>query len=97
MRVPHSDDYAKLFVQPGAIRSTSTNAGPSAYTTQAHAAPSNNEYAHLPLVQREILLFMRSEPSNDEGIHVAKIARSVGGGDAAAIRQGAYYVFLNIK
>ena len=69
------------------------SAGPSAsaYTTQAHNPTANtNQYANLPPLERQIVTFMRSQPPNEEGIHVAAIARhvaSVGSaGDAHGIR-----------
>ncbi|KAI0709247.1 hypothetical protein C8Q76DRAFT_742641 [Earliella scabrosa] len=56
------------------------SAGPSAsaYTTQAHNPTANtNQYANLPPLERQIVTFMRSQPPNEEGIHVAAIARHV--------------------
>lgn len=42
-------------------------------------------YAHLPSIQRRIVEFMMNQPQQSEGIHVAAVARHIGG-DAHAIR-----------
>lgn len=62
--------------------STSNPAHPStasAYTAQTGQIASNDQFAHLPKVQREILHFIMSQPAHDDGIHVGAIARAVGG------------------
>ena len=62
----------------------------SAYTAQARSTASNNQFASLSPLQRQIVDFMLSQPKTDEGIHVAAIARHVassgGVGDANLIR-----------
>ncbi|KAG7452416.1 replication protein A, subunit RPA32 [Guyanagaster necrorhizus] len=62
-------------------------AGSSTLAYQSHSAQpvSNDEYAHLPKLQRDIVHFMLKQESNEEGVHVASIARSIGGGDAQMI------------
>ena len=42
-------------------------------------------YAHLPAIQRRIVEFMMDQKQESDGIHVAAIARHIGG-DAHAIR-----------
>ena len=69
-----------------------SGSGPSAsaYTAQARSTASNNQFASLSPLQRQIVDFMLSQPKTDEGIHVAAIARHVassgGVGDANLIR-----------
>lgn len=40
---------------------------------------SADQYSHLPQLQRRIAEFMTTQPDTDEGVHVAAIARAVGG------------------
>jgi len=54
-------------------------AGSSAYTTQSNAAVSKDEFAAFPPMERSILKFIISQPISDEGVHVAAIARAIGG------------------
>ncbi|KAI0928429.1 hypothetical protein AcW1_005676 [Taiwanofungus camphoratus] len=70
-------------VQTGAI--SNGLAGSSAYTAQSSTTVSNDQFANLPLLQRNIVGFILSQPPNEEGVHVAAIARAVGG-DAHSIR-----------
>ena len=66
--------------------------GATAYTAQSSASGTiNPQFAGLPVLQKEIIKFMTSQPASDEGIHVAAIARHVGNlglpkGDAQQIR-----------
>jgi len=55
----------------------------SAYAPGARTA-AVDQYAHLPPIQREIINFILLQPTHTEGVHVAAIARAVGG-DAHAI------------
>ncbi|KAI0345172.1 replication protein A, subunit RPA32 [Trametopsis cervina] len=58
--------------------------GTSPYAAQGSAAPQRDQYAHLPPIQRNIINFILSQPNHTDGVHVAAIARAVGG-DANAI------------
>lgn len=68
--------------QPGA--GGSGTAGSSAYANQSTSA-ADTEYSHLPPVQRKIVQFILSQPPNHDGVHIAAIARAIGG-NAAEIR-----------
>jgi len=50
--------------------------GASAYTTQSHTTPANDQYANRPTLQRAIISFLRNQPPNGEGVHVGAIARA---------------------
>lgn len=51
------------------------------------SAPIGDEYSHRPKLEQDICRFIAVQPANDAGIHVAAIARAVGGGvDAHRIR-----------
>lgn len=64
-----------------------STAAPSAYTGQAQSATAaNDQFAHLPPIQRKILTFMMNQPTSDTGIHVGAIARAIGG-DAHSISE----------
>lgn len=63
----------------------STHAGNTTdYAAQSHRS-EKDQYSHLPATAQRILNAIRSQ-NQSEGVHVAAIARSVGG-DAVAIRQ----------
>ena len=49
----------------------------NASTTGAGGGAASDMFAGLPALQRRILQFIISEPKTDEGVHVAKIARSI--------------------
>ncbi|KAI0748134.1 replication protein A subunit RPA32 [Daedaleopsis nitida] len=75
-----------------ATNGTTSHSVASAYTTQTHNTGANSSrYAHLPPLQRQILMFMLSQPKTGDGIHVAAIARHIatnhnaGDGDAHSI------------
>ena len=61
----------------------------SAYATQPGLVVSD-QYSHLPNLQRAIVRFIAGQPPRDEGVHVAIIAKAIGGGDVDArkIRYG---------
>ncbi|KAH9951454.1 replication protein A subunit RPA32 [Amylocystis lapponica] len=80
---PRPSDAARAAAIPAAGGSA---AGPSAYTAQAHNSGMNNQYSNLKPLQRQIVQFILSQPRNEEGVHVAAIARSVGG-EAVAISE----------
>ncbi|KAI0726629.1 replication protein A subunit RPA32 [Fomitopsis betulina] len=61
----------------GAIANDSANA--SAYDPPSSSATRMEPYAHLPSIQRRIVEFMMNQPQQSEGIHVAAIARHIGG------------------
>jgi len=69
--------------KPGGQAANGTSPANGATTMSAYnsstAVGSNasSEYAHLPGLQRKIVEFILSQPSNDEGVHVAAIARAV--------------------
>ncbi|KAH9935018.1 uncharacterized protein B0H18DRAFT_927723 [Fomitopsis serialis] len=58
----------------------------SAYNPQSTATGGMEQYAHLPSIQRRIVEFMMSQPQQNEGVHVAAIARHIGG-EANAISE----------
>ncbi|KAF5330919.1 hypothetical protein D9619_005432 [Psilocybe cf. subviscida] len=64
-----------------------SGAGISAYSAQSNAPAHNDQFAHLPALQRKIVHFIMSQPLQDEGIHVAAIAKAIGasGEDARKI------------
>jgi len=66
--------------QPAA--QTSTANGHSAYTAQSNST-ANDQFSHLPEIERTIIKFMLEQPQNEEGVHVGSIARAVGGNAAA--------------
>ncbi|EPS98543.1 replication protein A subunit RPA32, partial [Fomitopsis schrenkii] len=68
----------------GAIANGSANA--SAYDPPSSSATRMEPYAHLPSIQRRIVEFMMNQPQQSEGIHVAAVARHIGG-DAHAISE----------
>ncbi len=71
--------------RPGqANQSAVGTAGSSAYANQSTSA-ADTEYSHLPPVQRKIVQFILSQPPNHDGVHIAAIARAIGG-NAAEIR-----------
>jgi len=57
--------------------------GMSAYATQPGSVVSD-QYSHLPNLQRAIVRFIAGQPPRDEGVHVAIIAKAIGGGDVDA-------------
>lgn len=62
----------------------------SAYATQTNSSVVD-QFSHLPNLQRAIVKFMIDQPPRDEGVHVAIIAKAIGGGDvnnAHKIRYG---------
>ncbi|KII88398.1 hypothetical protein PLICRDRAFT_161449 [Plicaturopsis crispa FD-325 SS-3] len=73
---------------PGAANGTGSGANgstsASAYAVQS--ASTNDQYSHLPAVQRQIIQFIASQAQNDDGVHVAAIARAIGG-DAHSISE----------
>ncbi|KAK0228729.1 replication protein A subunit RPA32 [Armillaria fumosa] len=62
-----------------------TGSSTSAYQSHSAQPVSHDEYAHLPKLQRDIVNFMLKQDNSEEGVHVASIARSIGGGDAQKI------------
>ncbi|KAK0483813.1 replication protein A subunit RPA32 [Armillaria novae-zelandiae] len=62
-----------------------TGSSTSAYQSHSAQPVSHDEYAHLPKLQRDIVNFMLKQENSEEGVHVASIARSIGGGDAQKI------------
>jgi replication factor A2 len=54
-------------------------AGHSAYTAQPNTNATKDNFAGFPPIQRAIINFITSQPPNDEGVHVAAIARAIGG------------------
>ncbi|KAF7792950.1 hypothetical protein EIP86_004053 [Pleurotus ostreatoroseus] len=87
---PFVHTFARLTTfQPGEqnAQTTSTAARPSAasaYTAQTGQTASNDQFAHLPPIHRKIIEFILSQPAHDDGVHVAAIARAIGG-DAQVI------------
>jgi len=67
------------------IGSTLADTNTSAYTSQSRPT-ATDQFSHLPPLQRSIARFILQQPSTDEGIHVAAIARAIGtAGDAQKI------------
>lgn len=57
----------------------------SAYGAQSTGV--NDQFSHLPNLERSIVRFILSQPTRDEGIHVGKIAQAIGSGiNPATIR-----------
>ncbi|TFK42517.1 hypothetical protein BDQ12DRAFT_278987 [Crucibulum laeve] len=75
--------------QPRApANATAITGGTNAYANQSSSVANFDEYSHLPALQRSIIRFILEQPHNDEGIHVAAIARAIGtDGDALKISQ----------
>ena len=65
--------------------SKANSANASAYTAQSSRTAEDEQWAHLPALQRSIVKFIRDQPPHDDGVHVAAIARAVGG-EATKIR-----------
>jgi hypothetical protein len=60
-------------------------AGSSAYAAQTSSTSSDSRFANLPDLPKRIIEFIVTQPSAEEGVHVAAIARAIGG-DALSIR-----------
>jgi len=69
----------------------------SAYATQTNLAGGNDQFSHLPNLQRAIVRFIIDQPPRDEGVHVAIIAKAIAGGDVDArkIRYGMVYLAVS--
>lgn len=70
--------------QPGAHSGATTSIGSSASAYTSHSSGGANDdmadYKGLPVLQREIIKFILSQPERDEGgVHVGMIAKSVQG------------------
>lgn len=50
----------------------------SAYNTQSHAT-NTNQFSHLTPIQQKIIAFVLANNSSPDGVHVAAIARAMGG------------------
>ena len=61
----------------------------------AHSTGVNDQFSHLPNLQRSIVKFIHSQPEREEGIHVGKIAQAIGGNgiDPATIRYGRSFIW----
>ncbi|THG98963.1 hypothetical protein EW026_g3304 [Hermanssonia centrifuga] len=72
--------------QPQTAAAAARTPGTSAYTAQSHGASANDQFSHLPAIQRNIVNFILAQPMDvrDNGVHVAAIARAIGG-DAQSI------------
>ena len=65
----------------------------SAYGAQTNSTGVNDQFSHLPNLQRSIVRFILSQPTREEGIHVGKIAQAIGhGNDPATIRYGYNFI-----
>ncbi|ETW85830.1 hypothetical protein HETIRDRAFT_471029 [Heterobasidion irregulare TC 32-1] len=49
----------------------------SAYTAAANTVAANDQYAHLPPLQRNIIHFITAQPFSDDGVHASAISRGV--------------------
>jgi len=60
----------------------------SAYSAQSNSTGLPDQFGHLPPLQRAIINFIISQPPQEEGIHVAAIAKAIraSGEDAHKIR-----------
>ncbi|PPQ73019.1 hypothetical protein CVT26_014667 [Gymnopilus dilepis] len=67
------------------VQNTGTNI--SAYSGQSAQPAIQDQYSHLPALQRDIVRFIQNQPHEDEGVHVAVIAKAIGasGEDARKI------------
>ena len=82
---PRPGEQQQQHGQGPAASARATNA--SAYSAHASSAASDEQFAHLPVIQRSIIKFIikQNEAGKTDGVHVAAIARAVGG-EASAIR-----------
>jgi replication factor A2 len=63
----------------------------SAYGAQSTGV--NDQFSHLPNLQRSIVRFILSQPTREEGIHVGKIAQAIGSGiDPSTIGYGHNFI-----
>lgn len=70
----------------------------SAYGAQTNSTGVNDQFSHLPNLQRSIVGFILSQPTRDEGIHVGKIAQAIGSGvDPNTIRYGHNFIQRSIS
>jgi len=74
-----------LASQPKTGQNTTSNL--SAYSAQSNSTGLPDQFGHLPQLQRAIINFIISQPPQEEGIHVAAIAKAIGasGEDARKI------------
>lgn len=49
----------------------------SAYATQTNLPGVNDQFSHLPKLQRDIMRFIIDQPPRDEGVHVGLIAKAI--------------------
>lgn len=62
-----------------------SGSGSGAYSTQGPSSIANaNRFAHLDPLSQKILNYVAAQPETAEGVHLAHMARDVGG-DAASI------------
>jgi len=73
-RGPPSNPSSALQTNPAPEGSV----GMSAYGAQSTGV--NDQFSHLPNLQRSIVRFILSQPTREEGIHVGKIAQAIGSG-----------------
>jgi len=73
-RGPPSNPSSALQTKPAG------STGMSAYGTQTNTTGVNDQFSHLPNLQRSIVRFIMSQPTREEGIHVGMIAQAVGNG-----------------
>lgn len=57
----------------------------SAYSAQSSSVGVPDQFGHLPQLQRAIITFIMAQPAQEEGIHVAAIAKAIDE-DACKIR-----------
>lgn len=66
--------------------------GMSAYGAQTSTGV-NDQFSHLPNLQRSIVRFILSQPTREEGIHVGMIAQAIGNGvDPNTLRYGHNFI-----
>jgi replication factor A2 len=74
-------------LSPKPTAGQNTTSSMSAYSAQSNSMGVPDQFGHLPQLQREIINFIIAQPPQEEGIHVAAIAKAIGasGEDARKI------------
>lgn len=102
LRLPSCSYLISILCQPSnpssANPATAGSAGMSAYGTQTNSTSVNDQFSHLPNLQRSIVKFILSQPTREEGIHVGVIAQAIGNGiDPNKIGYGQNFIWRSIS
>lgn len=100
LRLPSCSYLTFIFCKPSNPSSalqtnpaSAGSAGMSAYGAQTNSTGVNDQFSHLPNLQRSIVGFILSQPTRTEGIHVGMIAQAIGNGnDPTTIRYGHEFI-----